>query len=176
MFGVLEVILRHDLVPGQNFGAGQRQIAFIVSLKVLDIPRLGAREPGRFISLGGSGSSRHSVGNDLLIWAWLRDAELLPEYCRPFAISAPSALQQRYSAARRLGQGCALALAVCDEAIAFGYPRERACFEQRGLCEPWLSAIGAVVNGGRWPQLLIRPETFRSLLRLGGVTKGYRAS
>jgi len=28
-------------------------------------------------------------------------------------------------ATRRLIQGCAIGLAVCDEAIAFGYPRER---------------------------------------------------
>ncbi|MEA2868249.1 MAG: hypothetical protein QOE39_2964 [Bradyrhizobium sp.] len=32
MFGVLEVILRRDPVPGQRFGAGQDQIAFVVSL------------------------------------------------------------------------------------------------------------------------------------------------
>jgi len=64
VFGVLEVILRGDPVPGQSFGAGQGQIAFIVSLEVLRISRLGAEEPGRFISLGGSRSLRHSVGHN----------------------------------------------------------------------------------------------------------------
>lgn len=69
MFGVLEVILRYDPVPGQSFGVGQGQIAFIVSLGVLSVPRLGAGEPGRFISLGGLGSSRHGVRHNLRIWA-----------------------------------------------------------------------------------------------------------
>ena len=69
MFGVLEVILRYDPIPGQSFGVGQGQIAFIVSLGVLSVPRLGAREPGRFISLGGLGSSRHGVRHNLRIWA-----------------------------------------------------------------------------------------------------------
>jgi len=54
VFGVLEVILRDDPVPGPSFGAGQGQLAFIVSLGVLSVHRLGAEEPGRFI------------------WAWLR--------------------------------------------------------------------------------------------------------
>jgi hypothetical protein len=57
VFGVLEVILRQDPVPGQSFGAGQGQIAFIVSLGVLSVPRLGAGEPGRLISPGGLGPS-----------------------------------------------------------------------------------------------------------------------
>jgi hypothetical protein len=74
MFGVLEVILRDDPVPGHSFGVGQGQIAFIVSLgvvslSVLSVPRLGAREPGRFISLSGLGSSRHGVRHNLRIWA-----------------------------------------------------------------------------------------------------------
>ena len=72
MFGVLEVVLRRDPVPGQSFGAGQGQIPFIVSLGTLSVSHLGAGAPGRFISLGGSGSSRHGVGHDLRIWAWLR--------------------------------------------------------------------------------------------------------
>jgi hypothetical protein len=58
VFGVLGVILRQDPIPGQSFGASQGQIAFIVSLGVLSVPRLEAGEPGRFISPGGLGSSR----------------------------------------------------------------------------------------------------------------------
>ncbi len=42
MFGMLEVILCRDPIPGQGFGAGQIQIALIVSLGVLTVPRLGA--------------------------------------------------------------------------------------------------------------------------------------
>jgi hypothetical protein len=99
VFGELEVILCHDPVPGQSFGAGQGQIAFIVSLKVLRIPRLEAGEPGRLISLGGSGSSRHWQQFQLL-----------------FAL---------YSPARRLIKDARINLAISDEAIAFGYPRER---------------------------------------------------
>jgi hypothetical protein len=72
MFGVLEVILRQDTVPGQSFGASQGQIAFLVSLEVLRVSRLGAEERGRFVSLDGSGSLRHSVGQHLRIWARLR--------------------------------------------------------------------------------------------------------
>jgi hypothetical protein len=72
VFGVLEVILRHDPVPGKGFGAGQGQIALIVSLCVLSVPRLGAAGPEKFISPRGLGSSRHSVGHTLRIWAWGR--------------------------------------------------------------------------------------------------------
>jgi hypothetical protein len=72
MFGVLEVILRRDPVPGQSFGAREGQITFIVSLVVLNIPRLGTRVPRRFISLGGLGCSRHGVRHNLCIWACLR--------------------------------------------------------------------------------------------------------
>jgi hypothetical protein len=57
VFGMLEEILRHDPIPCQSFGAGKGQIAFIVSLDVLNITRLGADESGRLISLGGVGSS-----------------------------------------------------------------------------------------------------------------------
>ena len=55
MFGVLEVILRHDPVSSQSFGAGQGQIAFIVSLGVLSIPRLG--EEARKAHFSGRGGS-----------------------------------------------------------------------------------------------------------------------
>ena len=72
VLGVLEVILRRDPIPGQSFGTGQGQIAFIVSLGVLSVSRLGAGESGRLISPGGLGASRHSVGHNLRIWAWLR--------------------------------------------------------------------------------------------------------
>ena len=72
MFGVLEVTLRHDSVSGQSFGAGQGQKAFIVSLCVLNVPLLGVRDSGRFISLDGLRSSRHSVGQVLRIWAGWR--------------------------------------------------------------------------------------------------------
>jgi hypothetical protein len=60
MFGVLEVILCHDPVPDQGFGAGQGQMALKVSLCVLSVPRPTAGEPGRFISPGGLGSIRKS--------------------------------------------------------------------------------------------------------------------
>jgi hypothetical protein len=72
VLGVLEVILRHDPIPGQSFGTGQGQIAFIVSFGVLSVSRLGAGESGRLISPGGLGASRHRVGHNLRIWAWLR--------------------------------------------------------------------------------------------------------
>ena len=49
VFGVLEVILRHDPVPGQSFGAGQGRIAFIASLEILKVHRLWADKPGRLI-------------------------------------------------------------------------------------------------------------------------------
>lgn len=71
MFGVLEVILRHDPVPGQSFGVGEGEIVFIVSSSVLSVPRLGAGEPGGFISLLGLRSSRHGVRHSLRIWARL---------------------------------------------------------------------------------------------------------
>ena len=48
------------------------------SARVLNVQRgsLGAGEPGRFISLGGLGPSRHSVGHNLRIWDWLRRRRL----------------------------------------------------------------------------------------------------
>ena len=49
VFGVLEVILRHDPVPGQSFGARQGRIAFIASLEILNVHRLWADKPGRLI-------------------------------------------------------------------------------------------------------------------------------
>jgi hypothetical protein len=70
MFGVLEIILRRDPIPGQSFGLGQIQIALIVSLGVLRTPRLGAGEPGRFSS-PGLGCSRHCVGHAFAISAQL---------------------------------------------------------------------------------------------------------
>jgi hypothetical protein len=71
VFGVLEVILRHDPIPPQSFGAGQGQIAFIASLEVLNIARLGADESGRLRSVGGLRSSQHSVGHNFRILARL---------------------------------------------------------------------------------------------------------
>jgi hypothetical protein len=49
VFGVLEIILRHDSVPGQSFGAGQGRIAFIASLETLNVHRLWADNPGTLI-------------------------------------------------------------------------------------------------------------------------------
>jgi len=68
VLGVLEVILRRDPVPGQGFGAGQGQIALIVPLSILSVPRLGVGQPGRSVSPGGLGSSRHRVGHHSPIW------------------------------------------------------------------------------------------------------------
>jgi hypothetical protein len=68
VLGVLEVILRRDPVPGQGFGARQGQIALIVPLGILSVPSLGAGQPGRFVSPGGLGSSRHRVGHSSPIW------------------------------------------------------------------------------------------------------------
>ena len=62
MFGVLEVVLCRDPIPGQSLGAGQIQIALIVSLGVLGVPRLGAGEPRRTRS-PGLGCSRICVGH-----------------------------------------------------------------------------------------------------------------
>jgi len=49
VFGVLEVILRHDPVPAQSFGAGQGRIAFIASLEILNVHSLWADNPGTLI-------------------------------------------------------------------------------------------------------------------------------
>jgi len=70
MFGVLEVILRRDPIPRQSFGAGQIQIALIVSLGALRTPGLGAGKPGRSSS-PGLGCSRHCVGHAFAISAQL---------------------------------------------------------------------------------------------------------
>ena len=43
MFGVLIVVLCPDRVAGLDFSTSERQIALIVSLGVLIVPRLGAR-------------------------------------------------------------------------------------------------------------------------------------
>jgi hypothetical protein len=69
MFGVLEVILRRDPIPGQSFGAGKVQIAFIASLEILNITRPGANKSGRLISLGGLRFSQHSLGHIFRILA-----------------------------------------------------------------------------------------------------------
>jgi hypothetical protein len=71
VFGVLEVILRHYPIPGESFGAGKGQIAFIASFKVLNITRVGADESDRWISLAGLRSSQHGVGHNFRIWARL---------------------------------------------------------------------------------------------------------
>jgi hypothetical protein len=77
MFGVLEVILRHDPVPGQSFGAGQGRIAFIASLEIVNVTGLEADDSGRLIFLaGGSGSSPHGVGHRFRILARLPAAGL----------------------------------------------------------------------------------------------------
>jgi hypothetical protein len=62
---MLEVILCRDPIPGQGFGAGQIQIAPIVSLGVLSVPRWGAGESRRL------GCSRHCVGHVFCIAAQL---------------------------------------------------------------------------------------------------------
>lgn len=46
MFSVLEVAFRRDPVAGERFGAGQRQIMFIISLRVLRAPGVGPVESG----------------------------------------------------------------------------------------------------------------------------------
>lgn len=76
MLGVLEVILRHDPVPGQSFGAGQGRIAFIASLEIVSVTRLEADESGRLISLGGLRASPHNVGHRFRILARLPAADL----------------------------------------------------------------------------------------------------
>lgn len=77
MFGVLEVILRHDPVPRQSFGAGQGRIAFIACLEIVNVTRLGADESGRLIFLvGGLRSSPHSVGHRFRILVRLPAAGL----------------------------------------------------------------------------------------------------
>ena len=67
---MLEVILRRDPIPRQSFGAGQIQIALIVSLGALRTPGLGAGKPGRSSS-PGLGCSRHCVGHAFAISAQL---------------------------------------------------------------------------------------------------------
>jgi hypothetical protein len=52
VFGMLEIIFRCDPIPGQSLGTGQYQIAFIVSLGVFRVLRLGR------------GGSRRSVPTD----------------------------------------------------------------------------------------------------------------
>jgi hypothetical protein len=90
VFGVLEVIFRHDPIPAQSFGAGHGQIAFIASLEGLNITRLGADEPGRLISLGGLRSSQHSVGLNFRIlarlpgrWSKVRNVFHVAPYAAP---------------------------------------------------------------------------------------------
>ena len=70
MFGVLEIILRLDPIAGQSRGASQVQIAPIVFLGALRVPRLGAGKPGRSSS-PGFGCSRHCVGHAFAISAQL---------------------------------------------------------------------------------------------------------
>src|ERR1700730_12634976 len=94
MFGVLEIILCHDPVPGQSFGAGQGQKAFIVSLCVLNVSRLGARDSGRFISPERLGSSGHSVSHTIRIWASRRAADSSSEM--NFMLAAPAEARRSF--------------------------------------------------------------------------------
>src|ERR1700684_1007238 len=72
MFGVLEVILRHDPVPRQSFGAGQGRIAFIACLEIVNVTGLEADDSGRLIFLaGGLRSSPHGFGHLFRILARL---------------------------------------------------------------------------------------------------------
>jgi len=71
VLGILEIILRRDPVSRQSFGAGQHQIALIVSFCALSVSRLGVGEPGRFISAGRLRSSRRCAGRSFRIWARL---------------------------------------------------------------------------------------------------------
>jgi hypothetical protein len=48
VLGVLEVVLCGDPVASQGFGASQRQVAFVVPLRVLRIPRMLVANPCRF--------------------------------------------------------------------------------------------------------------------------------
>src|SRR3984885_12807586 len=83
VFGVLEVILRRDPIPGESFGTGHGQIAFIASLEVLNITRLGTDEPGRLISSGGLRSAEHSAGHNFRMLA-----RLPGEHSPSFALGA----------------------------------------------------------------------------------------
>ena len=79
MLGVLEVILRHDPVPGQSFGAGQGRIAFIASLEIVSVTRLEADESGRLISLGGLELRRITLVIAFVYW---RDCPPLTQVSR----------------------------------------------------------------------------------------------
>ncbi len=65
------------------------------------------------------------------------------------------------------------AFRVGYEATTFGYPRERLFFEQRVASDLWLSATGAVMNGGwrpprknaEWRDLFRQMQDRESLLR-----------
>ena len=68
VLGMLEVILRRDLVSRHSFGAGQNQIALIVSLRALGVSR-GTGGTQRLMFTGRLGSSRRRASDKLRIWA-----------------------------------------------------------------------------------------------------------
>jgi hypothetical protein len=68
VLGMLEIILRRDPVSRESFGAGQNQIALIVSLRALSVSRrAGGTE--RLMFTGGLVSLRRRAGGKLRIWA-----------------------------------------------------------------------------------------------------------
>ena len=76
VFGMLVIIFRCDPVPGQSLGAGQYQIAFIVSLGVLRVLRLGTGRSRRFVPTDEPGFSWHCVGHNFHIRVRLRLRQL----------------------------------------------------------------------------------------------------
>ena len=68
VFGVLEVVLRHDTIPSQSFSAGKRQIAFIASMEVLNIICVPANKSARSRSLGGLRTSWHGSEVTFVLW------------------------------------------------------------------------------------------------------------
>jgi hypothetical protein len=68
VLGVLEIVLRRDLISRESFGAGQNQVALIVSLRILSVSRrAGGTE--RLMFTGMRGSLRPRAGVKLRIWA-----------------------------------------------------------------------------------------------------------
>jgi hypothetical protein len=68
VLGVLEIVLRRDLISRESFSAGQNQVALIVSLRILSVSRrAGGTE--RLMFTGMRGSLRPRAGVKLWIWA-----------------------------------------------------------------------------------------------------------
>jgi len=81
VLGVLEVVLCGDPVAGQGFGASQRQVAFVVPLRVLRIPRMLVANPFRF-GLSDLRCSRPHIAGRFPMWTRLCSRVFAFRWCR----------------------------------------------------------------------------------------------